>query len=133
MVTAMHSYGPFALFTCCSFVAVIWVWFAFPECKGRSMESMDALFTLPWWKVGRWQKKHEIPAVTSVEAERGIKEGVVSVGDLEGANAGFAAWGEKDADEKTRVGSVDEKARKGSESGDSVPSHGKEVQEPKAS
>ena len=52
MIESMHSYGPFALFAAFMFIGFIWVYVAFPECKGRSMESMDALFSMPWWKVG---------------------------------------------------------------------------------
>ncbi|OAA60303.1 General substrate transporter [Niveomyces insectorum RCEF 264] len=53
MVASMHAYGPFALFTACTVVSTAWVYVAFPECKGRNMEDMDALFYLPWYKVGR--------------------------------------------------------------------------------
>ncbi|KAF2137189.1 uncharacterized protein K452DRAFT_329317 [Aplosporella prunicola CBS 121167] len=53
MVEAMHPWGPFALFTAFTAVATVWVFLSFPECKGRSMESKDALFNLPWYKVGK--------------------------------------------------------------------------------
>ncbi|RAL12620.1 MFS general substrate transporter [Aspergillus homomorphus CBS 101889] len=50
---AMHSRGPFALFTACTFWGTTWVFFAVPECKGRrSMERTDALMALPWYKAG---------------------------------------------------------------------------------
>lgn len=52
MTLSMHSYGPFALFAAFTFVGTVWVFFAFPECKGRSMEGTDELFSLPWWKIG---------------------------------------------------------------------------------
>lgn len=52
MTLTMHSYGPFALFAAFTFCGTVWVFFAFPECKGRSMESMDELFSLPWYKIG---------------------------------------------------------------------------------
>ncbi|RAH80529.1 general substrate transporter [Aspergillus japonicus CBS 114.51] len=52
MTVAMHPWGPFALFAACTFCGTIWVFFAFPECKGRSMESTGALMALPWYKVG---------------------------------------------------------------------------------
>lgn len=44
--------GPFALFEAFTFVGTVWVFFAFPECKGRSMEGTDELFSLPWWMIG---------------------------------------------------------------------------------
>ncbi|KAL4874348.1 sugar transporter [Aspergillus karnatakaensis] len=52
MTQDMHSWGPFALFTAFTGLATVWVWFAFPECKGRSMESLGEVFTLPWYKTG---------------------------------------------------------------------------------
>ena len=52
MTQSMHSYGPFALFAAFTFCGTVWVFFAFPECKGRSMESTDELFSLPWYKIG---------------------------------------------------------------------------------
>ena len=52
MTADMHAYGPFALFTAFTFVATCWVFVAFPECKGRSMERADTLFSMPWYKIG---------------------------------------------------------------------------------
>lgn len=52
MTLSMHPYGPFALFAVFTFCGTVWVFFAFPECKGRSMEDADALFSLPWYKIG---------------------------------------------------------------------------------
>ncbi|KAE8420654.1 hypothetical protein BDV36DRAFT_293074 [Aspergillus pseudocaelatus] len=49
---SMSPWGPFALFAACTFCGIIWVFLAFPECKGRSMESTKSLFVLPWYKVG---------------------------------------------------------------------------------
>ena len=53
MTQDMHAYGPLALFAAFTFVGVLWVYLAFPECKGRPMETMDSLFDVPWYKVGR--------------------------------------------------------------------------------
>jgi len=53
MTITMHAYGPFALFAAFTFVGIIWVFLAFPECKGRSVENTASLFNLPWYKVGR--------------------------------------------------------------------------------
>lgn len=53
MTETMHAFGPFALFAAFTFVGVFWLIVAFPECKGRSMEAMDDLFNMPWYKVGR--------------------------------------------------------------------------------
>ncbi|CAG9984908.1 unnamed protein product [Clonostachys byssicola] len=53
MVIAMHAWGPFLLFTLFTTMMTIYCFFAYPETKGLSMESMDELFTMPWYKVGR--------------------------------------------------------------------------------
>jgi hypothetical protein len=52
MTVTMHAWGPFALFTAFTGCATVWVFFAFPECKGRSMESVGAIFSLPWYRTG---------------------------------------------------------------------------------
>lgn len=52
MTLSMHSYGPFALFAAFTFCGTVWVFFAFPECKRRSMENTDELFSMPWYKIG---------------------------------------------------------------------------------
>ncbi|KAI9040571.1 sugar porter family MFS transporter [Aspergillus affinis] len=52
MTVDMHAWGPFALFTAFTALATGWFFLAFPECKGRSMESADKLFSLPWWRIG---------------------------------------------------------------------------------
>ncbi|KAL4808004.1 general substrate transporter [Aspergillus unguis] len=54
MLLAMQSYGFFAFCAAVSFVGLLWVWFFVPELAGRSLESTDDLFSLPWWKVGRY-------------------------------------------------------------------------------
>ncbi|KAI9925259.1 hypothetical protein ASPWEDRAFT_120685 [Aspergillus wentii DTO 134E9] len=70
MTVDMHSYGPFALFAAFTFVATVWVFLAFPECKGRSMESTDALFRLPWYMIGFVP----VPAHGDVEDGRSVPE-----------------------------------------------------------
>ncbi|KAJ5692622.1 hypothetical protein N7462_002045 [Penicillium macrosclerotiorum] len=67
MTVDMHACGPFALFAGFTACTTIWVWFSFPECKGRSMESADTLFSLPWYKIG-FAKVEERPQVTSKAA-----------------------------------------------------------------
>ncbi|KAL4954724.1 general substrate transporter [Aspergillus filifer] len=52
MTQDMHAYGPFALFASFTACATVWVFFAFPECKGRSMESVAEVFSLPWYRTG---------------------------------------------------------------------------------
>ena len=68
MIISMKSYGPFALFTAFTGCATVWVFFAFPECKGRSMESASALFSLPWYKVG-FQKVPTLDETSEIDDE----------------------------------------------------------------
>ncbi|KAJ3501399.1 hypothetical protein NM208_g16944 [Fusarium decemcellulare] len=44
--------GTFWCFAAVTFVGGLWVWFSVPETSGRSLESMDHLFDLPWYKIG---------------------------------------------------------------------------------
>lgn len=42
------------LFFCCiTAIGLAWVWFFLPETSGRSLEAIDAIFELPWYKIGR--------------------------------------------------------------------------------
>ncbi|KAJ6091202.1 hypothetical protein N7467_003171 [Penicillium canescens] len=44
--------GTFWCFAAITVLGGIWVWFSIPETAGRSLESMDRLFALPWYKIG---------------------------------------------------------------------------------
>lgn len=46
--------GTFWCFGAVTIVGGIWVWFSVPETAGRTLESMDRLFALPWYKIGRY-------------------------------------------------------------------------------
>ena len=46
--------GTFWFFAAVTILGGVWVWFAMPETAGRSLESMDRLFSLPWYKIGRY-------------------------------------------------------------------------------
>ncbi|GAB7350771.1 hypothetical protein MBLNU459_g1313t1 [Dothideomycetes sp. NU459] len=53
--------GTFWLFTVITVIGGVWVWFFLPETAGRSLESMDELFKLPWYRIGRFgQQEAEI-------------------------------------------------------------------------
>lgn len=45
--------GTFWFFAAVTIVGGIWVWFSVPETAGRTLESMDRLFALPWYQIGR--------------------------------------------------------------------------------
>ena len=44
--------GTFWTFAIVTIVGGLWVWVSVPETAGRSLESMDRLFSLPWYKIG---------------------------------------------------------------------------------
>ncbi|KAI2464286.1 putative MFS quinate transporter [Annulohypoxylon bovei var. microspora] len=45
--------GTFWFFGAVTVLGGLWVWFFVPETGGRSLESMDRLFELPWYRIGR--------------------------------------------------------------------------------
>jgi hypothetical protein len=44
--------GTFYFFAAISVIGAVWVWLCIPEASGRSLESVDRLFDLPWYKIG---------------------------------------------------------------------------------
>lgn len=44
--------GTFWFFSAVTIVGGVWVLFTIPETAGRSLESMDRLFELPWYRIG---------------------------------------------------------------------------------
>ena len=50
----MSPKGTFWFFSAVTIIGAIWVWLSVPETAGRSLESMDRLFALPWYKIGRY-------------------------------------------------------------------------------
>ncbi|KAL1965992.1 hypothetical protein VTN77DRAFT_4932 [Rasamsonia byssochlamydoides] len=44
--------GTFWFFAVVTVIGGLWVWVSVPETAGRSLESMDRLFALPWYKIG---------------------------------------------------------------------------------
>lgn len=49
--------GTFWCFAAVTVLGGLWVWFSIPETSGRSLESMDRLFDLPWYKIGLYGNK----------------------------------------------------------------------------
>jgi hypothetical protein len=45
--------GTFWFFAVVTIIGGVWVWFSVPETAGRTLESMDRLFELPWYQIGR--------------------------------------------------------------------------------
>lgn len=62
--------GTFWFFAAVTILGGFWVWFAMPETAGRSLESMDRLFSLPWYKIGRYGNRE-----ADIEDEREKRSG----------------------------------------------------------
>ena len=89
MLITMHNYGTFYFMFGVNLVALIWAIFCVPEVKGKSLESIEDVFKLPWYAVGLKAGKvadrsaihrvthHEIDEVNDDQVE------VVSSNDLE--------------------------------------------------
>lgn len=54
----LTPHGTFYFFTVVSIIGGFWVWLCVPEAAGRSLESIDKLFDLPWYKIGLFGKKY---------------------------------------------------------------------------
>lgn len=55
LYTSNGGITPMGTFWCFAAVTILggaWVWFSVPETSGRSLESMDRLFDLPWYRIG---------------------------------------------------------------------------------
>ncbi len=63
----MSAKGTFWFFFAITALGGVWVWFTIPETAGLSLEAMDRLFSLPWYKIGIQGRKH---ADIQVQAER---------------------------------------------------------------
>jgi hypothetical protein len=57
--------GTFWLFTAITLMGLVWAWYFIPETAGLSLEQMDYLFKLKWYKIGIFGRK---------EAERAVAE-----------------------------------------------------------
>ena len=69
--------GTFWCFSAITVLGFVWAWFFMPETAGRSLESMDKLFQLPWYKIGRYGRKHgdELQAAEDSKVAEGGVEG----------------------------------------------------------
>lgn len=48
----LSAKGTFWFFAAVTALGGVWSWFSIPETAGLSLEKMDKLFTLPWYKIG---------------------------------------------------------------------------------
>lgn len=53
MLLAMDNFGAFYFFVAVLLISLFWAWMFIPEVSGRSLESMEEVFSLPWYLIGR--------------------------------------------------------------------------------
>ncbi|KAH0839235.1 putative quinate permease [Fonsecaea pedrosoi] len=73
MLLDLSPKGTFWFFTAITILGGVWAWFFIPETSGRSLEGMDALFRLPWYKIGRYGQR-EANVSDQLERERVLEE-----------------------------------------------------------
>lgn len=68
--------GTFYFFGVISIIGAIWVWICVPEAAGRSLESIDKLFDLPWYQIGLKGRAYaeEYDAQHAMEHEEILRE-----------------------------------------------------------
>ncbi|KAJ5293571.1 hypothetical protein PENANT_c002G02122 [Penicillium antarcticum] len=54
---ALGPHGTFYFFGVVSVIGGVWVWLFVPEAAGRSLETIDKMFDLPWYKIGLYGRK----------------------------------------------------------------------------
>lgn len=72
--------GTFWFFAVVTIFGGVWVWFTLPETAGRDLESMDRLFSLPWYKIGIYGNRdaeEQDTALTEKEAAMANETGTV--------------------------------------------------------
>eukprot|EP00906_Rhabdomonas_costata_P005269 RCo007909 len=68
----ISPHGTFWLFAAVTIIGGIWVFFFVPETAGTSLESMDQLFSMPWYKIGR---HGDVSTDNHVRAAEQLEEG----------------------------------------------------------
>lgn len=58
MLLTLEPYGTFYFFVAVNAISLLWAFFFIPEVSGRSLESMEDIFNLPWYLIGR--KGHKL-------------------------------------------------------------------------
>ncbi|KAI9727428.1 MAG: hypothetical protein M1834_008372 [Cirrosporium novae-zelandiae] len=73
--------GTFWFFSAVTLLGLLWMWFFLPETAGKSLESMDELFSLPWYIIGR--KGAALTAGTGSTAEAYSRGDIEKVPEIE--------------------------------------------------
>jgi sugar porter (SP) family MFS transporter len=82
----MGPAGAFWFFAAVTVIGGVWAWWFIPETAGRSLESMDALFTLRWWQIGtKGVQEANVVEAAKEEKIRELEERDGQVGHVEKA------------------------------------------------
>ncbi|KAG9696918.1 MFS quinate transporter, partial [Aureobasidium melanogenum] len=87
MFVGMTTAGTMFFFAAITLLGLGWVYFFLPETSGRSLESLDAVFELPWYKIGRYGSKVAV-SPTFIDNEDGVGEKDQKVEYLESSHHG---------------------------------------------
>jgi sugar porter (SP) family MFS transporter len=76
--------GTFWCFAAVTILGGLWVWISIPETSGRSLESMDRLFELPWYRIGLYGNKDaDAKDLVYNEKERAAEEQIGEIQEVE--------------------------------------------------
>jgi hypothetical protein len=90
MFLSMTHGGTMLFFSCVTAIGLVWVWFFLPETSGKSLESLDEMFNLPWYLIGRKgaQLTKGMGGVSEVLDNAGEKAATVEMENSEYADMG---------------------------------------------
>lgn len=77
--------GTMFFFAVVTLIGLGWAWFFLPELAGKSLESIDAVFDLPWYLIGRKGKELTVDQGGAVENFGQEKSQVEMVDDIHDA------------------------------------------------
>jgi hypothetical protein len=88
MFIGMTTGGTMMFFSCVTIMGLVWVWFFLPETTGKSLESMDEMFNLPWYLIGRkgaqlTKGTGGMSEVLDTEGEKAVEAQMEHTGGLE--------------------------------------------------
>ncbi|KAK4507766.1 hypothetical protein PRZ48_001501 [Zasmidium cellare] len=87
MFIGMTHAGTMLFFSLVTLIGLAWAWFFLPELAGKSLESIDAVFELPWYLIGRKGKDMTVGMGGAVDNFGTDKEKVEAVEDVQEVNA----------------------------------------------
>ncbi|KAF2172578.1 hypothetical protein M409DRAFT_17809 [Zasmidium cellare ATCC 36951] len=87
MFIGMEHSGTMLFFSLVTLIGLAWAWFFLPELAGKSLESIDAVFELPWYLIGRKGKEMTLAMGGAVDNFGTDKEKVEAVEDIQEVSA----------------------------------------------